>query len=138
MPRHKLTRRAIAKANVGSRVIACRYQLAAWSNTSGLVELSASRSSNSPFRKKSYASASLVGAALSLFVALGYLVAKLLFWNRFELGIAPVLIGFFFISSVQLFFVGIVDLGKSPPIVQHRQCLRPCVALRRAPGCGAA
>lgn len=47
-------------------------------------------------------------AALSLVVALGYLVAKLVFWNRFELGIAPVLIGFFFISSVQLFFVGIV------------------------------
>jgi len=47
-------------------------------------------------------------AALSLVVALGYLAAKLLFWNRFELGIAPVLIGFFFVSSVQLFFVGIV------------------------------
>lgn len=47
-------------------------------------------------------------AALSLFVGFGYLVAKLLFWNRFELGIAPVLIGFFFVSSVQLFFVGIV------------------------------
>jgi glycosyltransferase involved in cell wall biosynthesis len=47
-------------------------------------------------------------AALSLVVALGYLVAKLLFWNRFEIGIAPVLIGFFFISAVQLFFVGIV------------------------------
>jgi glycosyltransferase involved in cell wall biosynthesis len=46
--------------------------------------------------------------ALSLFVAFGYLVAKLLFWNRFELGIAPVLIGFFFVSSVQLFFIGIV------------------------------
>ena len=47
-------------------------------------------------------------AALSSVVAFGYLVAKLLFWNRFELGIAPVLIGFFFVSSVQLFFVGIV------------------------------
>lgn len=47
-------------------------------------------------------------AALSLVVASVYLVAKLVFWNRFDLGIAPVLIGFFFISSVQLFFVGIV------------------------------
>src|SRR5687768_17102968 len=47
-------------------------------------------------------------AALSLIVASAYLIAKLLFWNRFDLGIAPVLIGFFFISSVQLFFVGIV------------------------------
>jgi polyisoprenyl-phosphate glycosyltransferase len=47
-------------------------------------------------------------AALSLFVALGYLVAKLLFWSRFTLGVAPILIGFFFLSSIQLFFVGIV------------------------------
>jgi glycosyltransferase involved in cell wall biosynthesis len=49
-----------------------------------------------------------VMGTLSLLVASGYLLAKLLFWNRFELGIAPVLIGFFFISSVQLFFVGVV------------------------------
>jgi glycosyltransferase involved in cell wall biosynthesis len=46
--------------------------------------------------------------ALSLVAALGYLVAKLLFWNQFELGLAPILIGFFFISAMQLFFVGIV------------------------------
>jgi hypothetical protein len=47
-------------------------------------------------------------AALSLLVALGYLIAKLMFWSRFTLGIAPILIGFFFLSSVQLLFVGIV------------------------------
>jgi glycosyltransferase involved in cell wall biosynthesis len=47
-------------------------------------------------------------AALSFLVALGYLVAKLVFWNQFELGLAPILIGFFFLSSVQLVFVGIV------------------------------
>lgn len=47
-------------------------------------------------------------AAVSFLVATGYLVAKLLFWSRFTLGTAPLLIGFFFISSVQLFFVGIV------------------------------
>ena len=47
-------------------------------------------------------------AALSLVVALGYLVYKLLFWQQFSLGIAPLVIGLFFLSSVQLFFVGIV------------------------------
>ena len=55
--------------------------------------------------------ATMVGfamAALSMLAALGYLVAKLLFWNQFELGLAPILIGFFFISAVQLFFVGIL------------------------------
>jgi hypothetical protein len=47
-------------------------------------------------------------AALSMLAAFGYFLAKLLFWNKFELGLAPILIGFFFVSSVQLFFVGIV------------------------------
>ena len=47
-------------------------------------------------------------AILSLFVALGYLIYKLIFWQEFTLGIAPLVIGLFFLSSVQLFFVGIV------------------------------
>lgn len=45
---------------------------------------------------------------LSILVGLGYLVAKLLFWNQFSLGVAPILVGFFFLTSVQLFFIGIV------------------------------
>jgi len=45
---------------------------------------------------------------LSFLVALGYLVAKLLYWDEFSVGLAPILIGFFFLSSVQLVFVGIV------------------------------
>ena len=47
-------------------------------------------------------------AILSLLVALGYLVYKLMFWQEFTVGIAPLVIGLFFLSSVQLFFVGIV------------------------------
>jgi glycosyltransferase involved in cell wall biosynthesis len=47
-------------------------------------------------------------SALSLLVALIYLAYKLIFWNRFSVGVAPIVIGFFFLSSVQLFFVGIV------------------------------
>jgi len=46
--------------------------------------------------------------ALSFLIGSGYLVAKLLFWNTFTVGVAPILIGVFFLSSVQLFFVGIV------------------------------
>ncbi|MEA3245922.1 MAG: glycosyltransferase family 2 protein [Gemmatimonadota bacterium] len=49
-----------------------------------------------------------VMGVLSVLVGLGYLVAKLLLWNSFSLGIAPILVGFFFLTSVQLFFVGIV------------------------------
>lgn len=44
----------------------------------------------------------------SLLVALCYLIAKLIFWNSFALGQAPVLIGVFFFGSVQMFFVGIL------------------------------
>jgi glycosyltransferase involved in cell wall biosynthesis len=47
-------------------------------------------------------------AIVSMLVALGYLAAKLFFWDQFQLGMAPILIGFFFLSSIQLFFVGIV------------------------------
>jgi glycosyltransferase involved in cell wall biosynthesis len=47
-------------------------------------------------------------AVLSLIVAFGYLIYKILLWNEFSLGIAPLVIGFFFFSSLQLFFIGII------------------------------
>ena len=52
--------------------------------------------------------AGFVMSVLSVLVGLGYLVAKLIFWDRFSLGIAPILVGFFFLTSVQLFFIGIL------------------------------
>ena len=60
-------------------------------------------------------------AAISLLVALGYLIYKLLFWSQFTLGIAPILIGFFFLTSVQLFFIGIVGeyIGSIYTHVRH-------------------
>lgn len=45
---------------------------------------------------------------MSVLVGLGYLVAKLMLWDSFSLGVAPILVGFFFLTSVQLFFIGIV------------------------------
>jgi len=48
------------------------------------------------------------GAALSLFVAIAYTIAKILFWNTFSLGLAPTLIGVFFIASIQLLFMGVM------------------------------
>lgn len=44
----------------------------------------------------------------SVLVGLGYLIAKLMMWDSFSLGVAPILVGFFFLTSVQLFFIGIV------------------------------
>ena len=47
-------------------------------------------------------------AGLSLTVAIAYLVLKILFWNFFPAGSAPMIIGLFFLGSVQLFFIGLV------------------------------
>lgn len=47
-------------------------------------------------------------AGLCLLAAIGYGMAKLLYWNSFSLGIAPLIIAFFFFSSVQLLFIGIL------------------------------
>lgn len=45
---------------------------------------------------------------MSLLIAVSFFVAKLLFWNSFQLGTAPILIGMFFFAAVQLFFVGVL------------------------------
>lgn len=47
-------------------------------------------------------------AFLSLLVAVIYFVYKLIFWYNFSVGTAPIIIGLFFFSSVQLFFIGII------------------------------
>jgi glycosyltransferase involved in cell wall biosynthesis len=63
----------------------------------------------------------IVGLALScvgLMVAFGYLVAKLMFWNTMELGIAPLLIGTFFFAAVQLLCIGLLGEYVST-ILEH-------------------
>lgn len=45
---------------------------------------------------------------LSLLVALIFFVAKLVFWNSFQLGTAPILIGIFFFGAIQAFFIGVL------------------------------
>jgi glycosyltransferase involved in cell wall biosynthesis len=44
----------------------------------------------------------------SLFVAVLFFVAKLVFWNYFSLGVAPILMGMFFFASMQMFFMGVL------------------------------
>jgi dolichol-phosphate mannosyltransferase len=59
---------------------------------------------------------------LSILAALGYLVLKLLFWNDFPFGLAPIMIGVFFLFGVQLLFVGILGeyIGSIHTYVQRR------------------
>ena len=64
-------------------------------------------------------------SAVSLLIAVGYFVAKLVFWNQFSIGIAPLVIGLFFFSSVQLFFIGII--GEYVGSIQTQVLKRPLV-----------
>jgi glycosyltransferase involved in cell wall biosynthesis len=52
--------------------------------------------------------AGLITALISFLTGFGYLIYKLLFWEDFQLGLAPLTIGIFFISSIQLIFIGII------------------------------
>ncbi len=47
-------------------------------------------------------------ATLSLIMAAVYFVLKLVMWDTFQLGLAPLVIGLFFFSAIQLFFIGIM------------------------------
>lgn len=47
-------------------------------------------------------------ALLSFFVGMGYLIYKLLFWESFQVGMAPLVAGVFFVGSIQLMFLGVV------------------------------
>jgi polyisoprenyl-phosphate glycosyltransferase len=64
-------------------------------------------------------------SALSLLVAIGYFVYKLIFWNSFPVGIAPMVIGLFLSFSVQLFFMGM--LGEYIAVIHTRVMKRPLV-----------
>jgi polyisoprenyl-phosphate glycosyltransferase len=66
--------------------------------------------------------AGFIGAALSFIIAFGYLLAKLLFWSTFTVGVAPMIIGLFFIQSLMLVFLGIMGeyVGAIYTQLQHR------------------
>lgn len=64
-------------------------------------------------------------SAISLLVALIYLIYKLLRWDQFSVGMAPIVIGFFFFASVQLFFIGI--LGEYIASIHTQVQKRPLV-----------
>lgn len=62
---------------------------------------------------------------LSMLIAVIYLCAKLIWWEAFPMGTAPMLIGTFFIGSVQLFFIGLV--GEYVLNINARVMHRPLV-----------
>ena len=72
--------------------------------------------------------ATMLGFLMSLlsFVAgVGYLIYKLVFWNSFSVGVAPLVIGLFFLGSVQMFFLGII--GEYIGFIHTQVMSRPLV-----------
>jgi glycosyltransferase involved in cell wall biosynthesis len=66
-----------------------------------------------------------VAALVSVLIALGYLIYKLVFWEQFSVGMAPVVIGLFFLGSVQLVALGLV--GEYVGAVHTQVMRRPLV-----------
>jgi glycosyltransferase involved in cell wall biosynthesis len=62
---------------------------------------------------------------ISLLVSIFYLVYKLIFWKSFAVGMAPVVIGIFFMGSLELMFIGI--LGEYIGAVHTQVLKRPLV-----------
>lgn len=64
-------------------------------------------------------------SVLSILVALVYTILKLVYWDNFPMGMAPVLIGVFLFGSIQMFFIGL--LGEYIMSINTRVMKRPLV-----------
>lgn len=62
---------------------------------------------------------------LSILTALAYFVYKLIYWDNFKLGMAPMVIGMFFLGGIQLFFLGMIGEYVGSIFTQVRK--RPLV-----------
>lgn len=71
----------------------------------------------------------MVAAGVSILVGLVYLVLKLIYWNQFNAGIAPLAVGLFFLGAVQLICVGVV--GEYVGAILTRVRRRPLVVARK-------
>lgn len=78
--------------------------------------------SNSKVPLRLSALAGFIGASISFLIALVYLLLKLLFWSTFSFGLAPILVGVFFFSSLQLLFMGVMGeyIGSIYTHIQKR------------------
>ncbi len=63
-----------------------------------------------------------VSAIVSFLAGVFYFAYKLAFWNQFTVGIAPLVLGLFFLGSVQMISIGIIGeyVGSIHTLVQNR------------------
>ena len=67
----------------------------------------------------------LVMGLISILISIYYLVRKILDWYNFPIGIAPLVIGMFFLGAIQLIFIGII--GEYILMINKRQKNNPLV-----------
>ena len=80
------------------------------------------------YTKKEIHLATLFGffiAALSLVAAIVYFILKLCMWDNFDAGIAPLLIGIFFLGGIQIFLISFI--GEYVVSINQRVMNRPLV-----------
>lgn len=73
--------------------------------------------------------AGFVVSAISLLLGLGYLLLKLIYWDTFAMGTAPLLIGMFFLAAIQMLCLGMIgeyvglifDHVRNRPLVIERE-----------------
>jgi glycosyltransferase involved in cell wall biosynthesis len=88
-----------------------------------LAMLGITNHSKVPLRLATFAGLGV--SALSFLTAFGYLIYKLLYWDSFQVGTAPLVIGMFFIGAVQLVFIGL--LGEYIGSIHTQVLRRPLV-----------
>jgi len=66
-----------------------------------------------------------ISSAIGLVIALIYLVFKLVYWDSFMIGNAPIVIGVYVLGSIQLFFIGLI--GEYILNINTRVINRPLV-----------
>lgn len=66
-----------------------------------------------------------ISSGVSLVIALVYLILKLVNWDNFQAGYAPMIIGVYVLGSIQLFFIGL--LGEYILNINSRVIHRPLV-----------
>lgn len=66
-----------------------------------------------------------ISSGVSLLIALVYLILKLVNWDNFQAGYAPMIIGVYVLGSIQLFFIGL--LGEYILNINSRVIHRPLV-----------
>ena len=79
--------------------------------------------SQMPIRLMTYLG--IIVAVLSFLVGMVYLVLKLIYWDSFNIGQAPLVCGLFFLGAIQILFIGII--GEYVGEILNRHKARPLV-----------